>query len=82
MQVLVNQISGMVNRRVVDKTGLTGLYDFELQFSMRGQMPLTTQAPAGEGTAPTAPNAKPVRTRLLPCRDNVSYPVGTASPTL
>jgi uncharacterized protein (TIGR03435 family) len=57
MQVLVNQISGMVNRRVVDKTGLTGLYDFELQFSMRGQMPLTTQAAgaAGGANTPTAP---------------------------
>lgn len=54
LQALVSQISGMVNRRVVDKTGLTGLYDFELQFSMRGQMPLTTQA-AGGNTTTTAP---------------------------
>ena len=44
----------MVNRRVIDKTGLTGLYDFEMQFSMMGaQMPLTTQQ-AG-GATPTAP---------------------------
>lgn len=53
MQVLVSQISSFVNKRVVDRTGLTGLYDFELQFSMGGQMPLTTQA-AG-GATPTAP---------------------------
>src|SRR6185503_5935845 len=56
MQMLVSQISSMLNKRVVDKTGLTGLYDFELQFSMRsmgGQGPLTTQA-AG-GTTPAAP---------------------------
>lgn len=54
MQALVSQISGMVNRRVVDRTGLTGLYDFELEFSMRGQMPLTTQSAAGNTTT-TAP---------------------------
>jgi uncharacterized protein (TIGR03435 family) len=53
MQVLVSQISGSVNRLVVDRTGLTGLYDFELEFSMRGQV-LTTQAP-GTGNTPTAP---------------------------
>jgi uncharacterized protein (TIGR03435 family) len=53
MPVLVNQISSFLNKRVVDKTGLTGLYDFELQFSMGGQMPLTTQS-AG-GATPTAP---------------------------
>ena len=54
MSMLVNQISQFVNKRVVDRTGLTGLYDFELQFSMSGQMPLTTQA-AGTTTTPSAP---------------------------
>jgi uncharacterized protein (TIGR03435 family) len=34
MQTLVNQISSSLNKRVVDRTGLTGLYDFELQFSV------------------------------------------------
>jgi uncharacterized protein (TIGR03435 family) len=53
MQVLVSQISGSVSRLVVDRTGLTGLYDFELQFSMGGQMLLTTQAPSGN--TPAAP---------------------------
>jgi uncharacterized protein (TIGR03435 family) len=53
MQTIVNQISSFLNKRVVDKTGLTGLYDFELEFSMRGQMPLTTQAAGGATT--TAP---------------------------
>ena len=52
MQTLVSQISSFLNRRVVDRTGLTGLYDFELQFSMRTQMPLTTQVP---GATPTTP---------------------------
>jgi uncharacterized protein (TIGR03435 family) len=43
-----------LNKRVVDRTGLTGLYHFELQFSMGGQMPLTTQG-AGSTNTPTAP---------------------------
>jgi uncharacterized protein (TIGR03435 family) len=55
MQVLVNQISSFMNKRVVDRTGLTGLYDFELQFSMGTQTLLTTQAPAAGGTTPAAP---------------------------
>lgn len=54
MQTLVTQISTFLNRRVVDRTALTGLYDFELQFSMRAQMPLTTQS-AAPGTTPAAP---------------------------
>lgn len=54
MQMIVNQISSFLNRRVVDRTGLTGLYDFEMQFSMGTQMPLTTQA-AGGGATTTAP---------------------------
>jgi uncharacterized protein (TIGR03435 family) len=54
IQVLVSQISGIVNRFVVDRTGLTGLYDFELEFSMRAQVPLTTQTP-GAGNTPAAP---------------------------
>jgi len=53
LTLLVSQISSMLNKRVVDRTGLTGLYDFEMEFSMRGQV-LTTQAP-GAGNTPTAP---------------------------
>ena len=53
IQVLVSQVSSMLNKRVIDRTGLTGLYDFEMEFSMRTQMPLTTQG-AG-GTTPVAP---------------------------
>jgi uncharacterized protein (TIGR03435 family) len=53
LTLLVSQISSMLNKRVVDRTGLTGLFDFEMEFSMRAQMPLTTQA-AG-GTTPAAP---------------------------
>jgi uncharacterized protein (TIGR03435 family) len=54
IQMLVNQISSFLNKRVVDKTGLTGLYDFELRFSMGTQMPLTTQTPGAGTTTPTA----------------------------
>lgn len=53
LPTLVSQISSFLNKRVIDRTGLTGLYDFELQFSMGTQMPLTTQAPSGN--TPTAP---------------------------
>src|SRR5690349_4013682 len=53
MATLVSQVSSMLNKRVVDRTGLTGLYDYEMEFSMRAQMPLTTQA-AGAIT-PAAP---------------------------
>jgi uncharacterized protein (TIGR03435 family) len=57
LQLLVNQISLGLNKRVIDRTGLAGLYDFEVQFSMAamgGQMPLTTQAP-GTGNTLAAP---------------------------
>jgi uncharacterized protein (TIGR03435 family) len=56
IQVIANQVSSFLNKRVVDRTGLTGLYDFELQFSMGGQM-LTTQAPGGTGGTGTTPSA-------------------------
>jgi uncharacterized protein (TIGR03435 family) len=52
MQTIVNQISSILNKRVVDRTGLTGLYDFEMQFSIGTQMPLATQAPGAEPAAP------------------------------
>jgi uncharacterized protein (TIGR03435 family) len=51
---LVRTLSSSLNRQVVDKTGLAGLFDFELQYSMQVQMPLTTQGSAS-GTAPAAP---------------------------
>jgi uncharacterized protein (TIGR03435 family) len=54
IQLLVSQLSSMVNRRVVDRTGLSGLYDFELQFSMQSVFGGLNTTPAG-GTTPTAP---------------------------
>jgi uncharacterized protein (TIGR03435 family) len=55
MQAIVSQISGFLNKRVVDRTGLTGLYDFEMQFSMGAQMPLLTTQTQGAGATTTAP---------------------------
>ena len=55
MALLVNQISQLLNKRVVDRTGLTGLYDFELTYSMAGAMPLATQASGAAGAAPAVP---------------------------
>ena len=53
MPTLVNQISSFLNKRVVDKTGLTGLYDFELQFSM-GSADAAHDAGAGSRWRTTA----------------------------
>ena len=54
IESLTRTLSSSLNRQVVDRTGLAGLYDFELRYSMQGQMPLTTQGSAS-GTAPAAP---------------------------
>ena len=54
VQMLVNQLTSTLGRQVVDRTGLTGLYDFELQYAMRTANLTTAPAPAG-GTTPTAP---------------------------
>jgi len=51
---LVRTLSSSLNRHVIDRTGLEGLYDFELQYSMAGQAGLSTTAPGGS-TAPAAP---------------------------
>ena len=52
--MLVTQLTSTLGRQVVDRTGLTGLYDFELQYAMRTANLTTAPAPAG-GTTPTAP---------------------------
>ena len=49
---LARTLSGNLNRQVVDRTGLTGLYDYELQYGI-GSGALTTAPPGG--TAPAAP---------------------------
>jgi uncharacterized protein (TIGR03435 family) len=55
MEALARSLSGYVNRMVVNRTGLTGLYDYELEYSPARTLntaPIT--APPG-GAAPTAP---------------------------
>lgn len=57
IQMIVSQLSSGLNKLVVDRTGLTGLFDFELTMPMGTQV-LNTQGPATSpagGTTPTAP---------------------------
>jgi uncharacterized protein (TIGR03435 family) len=55
MEALARSLSGYVSRQVIDRTGLTGLYDYEIEYAPGRTLstaPITT--PAG-GTAPAAP---------------------------
>jgi len=55
MEALVRTLSGYVGRPVIDRTGLTGLYDYELEISpMRTLNMAPTTAPPG-GPAAAAP---------------------------
>jgi uncharacterized protein (TIGR03435 family) len=57
MESLTRTLSGYVNRVVVDRTGLTGLYDYELEYSpMRTLNSAPTTAPPG-GSAAGGPGA-------------------------
>jgi len=56
---LVNMLQQAVGRPIIDKTGLTGLFDFKLQFSPEG---LTLPGPppgAGPGPGPIGPAGAP-----------------------
>ena len=53
IESLARNLSSNLNRQVIDRTGLTGLYDYELQYGLGQQAGLST-APAG-GTTPAAP---------------------------
>ena len=58
MEALARTLSGYVNRQVIDRTGLMGLYDYELEISpmrMLNAAP-TTAAPGG----PAGPAAAPI----------------------
>jgi uncharacterized protein (TIGR03435 family) len=55
-QVFVRALSDLTGRPVIDKTGLTGLYDFTLKFAYEGRMPL---GPLGS-LGPMSPGATPV----------------------
>jgi uncharacterized protein (TIGR03435 family) len=61
MEQLTRMLSSTLSRQVIDRTGLTGLYDFELQYSMRAGTGVPAALLAGPGpssspsTTPTAP---------------------------
>jgi uncharacterized protein (TIGR03435 family) len=52
---LVPMLADLTGRPVIDKTGLTGLYDFTIKFAYEGRMP-GMMGPLG---APPAPPADP-----------------------
>lgn len=56
LSFLANGLSGQVGRIVVDRTGLTGGWDFELQFApdpSRGPLPAGGDAPPFDPDAPS-----------------------------
>ena len=55
IEALTRQLSGMVNRLVVDRTGLTGLYDYEIEFSPARTLNTAPITAPVNGTAPAAP---------------------------
>jgi uncharacterized protein (TIGR03435 family) len=56
MVTFANNLSGRVQRTVVDRTGLTGYWDFEINFapeSAPAPLPPGVDLPAGDPTAPS-----------------------------
>ena len=53
MEILARQLSQQLGRLVVDKTGLTGAYDFTLNFTPEGAAGM--RGPDGGGDTPSAP---------------------------
>ena len=58
MAQLVSALSDLTGRPVIDKTGLTGLYDFTLKFTYEGRMP-GLMGPLGAPAGTPAPAADP-----------------------
>src|SRR4030095_16670075 len=54
---LVSPLSDLTGRPVIDKTGLTGLYDFTLEFAYEGRMPGLMGALGVPPDAPVNPDA-------------------------
>lgn len=57
MDFFAGSLAGLAGRQVIDKTGLKGVYDFELRFS-RGQDPAQTDSSA-ENTTPASEISAP-----------------------
>ncbi len=52
MSMLANQLSNRLGRNVLDKTGLTGNYDFTLEFTPEGMQPMGGREPGAEAAPP------------------------------
>lgn len=55
MESLARTLSGFVNRQVIDRTGLTGLYDYELEYSPLRTLNTAPLTAPPNGQAPAAP---------------------------
>jgi uncharacterized protein (TIGR03435 family) len=55
MDALARQLAGMLNRSVIDRTSLSGLYDFELEYSPPRPLGSAALASGAAGAAPTTP---------------------------
>jgi len=58
MDLFVNTLANATNRTIIDKTGLTGLYDFKLEWApdnLQAPVSLTADAPPA-ASAPTGPS--------------------------
>jgi uncharacterized protein (TIGR03435 family) len=55
MDALARTLSGYLNRQVIDRTGLTGLYDYEIEYSPARTLNTAPITAAPGGTAPAVP---------------------------
>jgi uncharacterized protein (TIGR03435 family) len=62
IDTLVEMLSRNTGRQVVDRTGLTGFYDFELTFNPATPLP---EPPPGAPPSPIDPDAPSLFTALL-----------------
>lgn len=55
VSMLADQLSRILGRNVIDKTGLPGNYDFVLKFTEEGGQPMMMRAPGADPNAPPPP---------------------------